>query len=274
MARGTLILLAGVLLLAPGSLRAAEELHTKTGFLNFPFEVGGTERTAALYVPPQYDRSMEWPLIVFLHGGGGKGDNNGNALTERFMRQGLVSTIQSYPEGFPTLVVFPRCPEDKIWTPIPPEPIQSPWRLRRHGTDPIPDAEEHITAVINAVIADFSVAEDRIILTGHSMGGEGSTRYAALHADRVAAVAPSAGSAVVVLEDAPALAKIGVWLFQGETDNISTVTLARRMIAAIRSAGGNPRYTEYEGVGHATAGLAYRDREVIAWMLEQRRRKK
>ena len=99
-----------------------------------------------------------------------------------------------------------------------------------------------------------------------------STRYAALHADRLAGTAPSAGSAMIVPEDAPALARMGVWMFQGETDNISTVALAKRMAAAIRAAGGEVHYTEYKGVGHSTANRAYNDARVIDWLLNQEKR--
>ena len=264
-------LLCVTIALLPISLGAAEERSVETGFVNFPFMAGQTPRTAALYVPEEYDSAKRWPLIVYLHGGGGKGDNAGDALNQTLFRQPIVRAIQEHPERFPALVVFPRCPDGKIWTPIPADPVQSAWRLERHGRQPIPDAEDHITAVINAVVANFSVAEDQVVLTGHSMGGEGSIRYAALHPERVSAVAPSAGSAALVIEDAPVLARMGVWLFQGENDNISTAPLARRMIAAIRAAGGEPRYTEYEGVGHGTARLVYDDPEVIAWMLAQRR---
>ena len=257
--------------LMAASLHAAEQGPANTGFVNFPFLVEGVERTAALYVPSDYDSSKKWPLIVFLHGGGGNGDNNGNALTERFDRQPPVQAIRQHPERFQALIAFPRCPEGKIWSPIPADPVQSEWRLKRHGREPAPDAEEHVTAVIDGIIAAFAVDKDRVVITGYSMGGEGSIRYAALHPERIAAVAPSAGSAVIVLEDAPVLAGMGVWLLQGETDNISTVLLARRMIGAIRAAGGQPHYTEYEGVGHGMSRFVYQDPKVIAWMLEQRR---
>jgi len=257
--------------LMAGSLHAAGQELSASGFVNFPFSVDGMERTAALYVPPDYDSSKEWPLIVFLHGGGGNGNNNGNALREGFERNPLVQAIRNYPESFPALVAFPRCPEGRIWSPVPADPVQSAWRLNFHGREPAPDAEEHITAVIEATIAGFAVDEDRVVITGYSMGGEGSIRYAALHPERIAAVAPAAGSAVIVLEDAPVLAGMGVWMFQGETDNISTTELAGRMIDAIRANGGNPRYTEYTGVGHGMLGRVFEDPEVMTWMLDQRR---
>ena len=242
------------------------------GFVNLPFQVEGSQRTAALYVPPDYSEGAAWPLIVYLHGGGGKGDNEGNAINQWLDRQPIAMTVRASPEWFPALVLVPRCPEGKVWSPVPRDPVQSEWRLDRHGREPIPDAEAHVTAAIEAVIASYAVDADRITVAGHSMGGEGSIRYAAIHADRIAGVAPSAGSAVAVLEDAPTLARIGVWIFQGENDRLSTVALARQMVAAIRSAGGDPRYTEYEGVGHATARLAFGDARVIEWLLAQRRR--
>ena len=263
-----------LLVLMGASAHAADDESASTGFVNFAFTVEGAERTAGLYVPPDYDDSKRWPLIVFLHGGGGNGDNNGNALTERFSRQPLVQHIRNHPERFPALVAFPRCPQGKIWSPMPADPVQSSWRLERHGRDPAPDAEDHITSLIDAVIAEFAVDQDRVVITGSSMGGEGSIRYAALHPERVAAVASVSGSATIVLGDAPVLARMGVWLFQGETDHISTAPLAKRMVAAIQGSSGNPRYTEYAGVGHAIARRTYEDPEVIAWMLDQKRRPK
>lgn len=263
-----------LLVLMGASAHTADKESANTGFVNFGFTVEGAERTAGLYVPPDYDASKRWPLIVFLHGGGGNGDNNGNAVTERFNRQSLVQEIRKHPERFPAIVAFPRCPQGKIWSPIPADPVQSSWRLERHGRDPIPDAEDHITALIDAAIAGFSVDKDRVVITGFSMGGEGSIRYAALHPERIAAVASGAGSAVIVLEDAPVLAKMGVWMFQGETDHLSTAPLAKRMVAAIQGSAGNPRYTEYAGVGHGIARRVYEDPEVIAWILAQKRRSK
>ena len=145
------------LALMVASVHGAGQQSAETGFVNFAFNVEGAERTAGLYVPPEYDSSKRWPLIVFLHGGGGNGDNNGNAVTERFNRQSLVQEIRNHPKRFPAFVAFPRCPQGKIWSPIPADPVQSSWRLQRHGRDPIPDAEDHVTALIDSIIAEFAV---------------------------------------------------------------------------------------------------------------------
>lgn len=265
------IALAALLLLVPARPCAAKDAKMSKGFVPLSFTVDGAKRTAGLHLPPGYDASRTWPLIVYLHGGGGNGDDVDAAWASRHP---IVRAARGHPERFPALILVPRCPRGRIWAPVPPDPVQSAWRLRRHGRKPVPDAAAHVTAAIDAAVAAYAVDEDRITLTGHSMGGEGSTRYAALHPDRFAAVAPSAGSAVIVLADAPKLAQMGVWIFQGENDRISTAALAKRLVAAIRAAGGEPRYTEYKGVGHAAAHRAYSDPKVIEWLLKQKRRRR
>ena len=253
-------------------LCAAKEGTARTGFVNLSFSVGKVKRTAAIYVPPGYDKSKAWPLIVYLHGGGGNGDNASNAVNRWLNGQAIVRAIRKHPERFPALVLIPRCPRGKIWSPAPPDPVQSPWRLRRHGRKTVPNAEDHITKAIDAAMAAYTVDKDRVTLTGNSMGGEGTTLYAGLHADRLAGIAPTAGSAVIVLKDAPTLARMGVWIFQGENDRISTAVLARRMVAAIRAAGGKPNYTEYKGEGHGVVRHVFDDAKVIEWLLKQKRR--
>ncbi len=258
-----------MLLLLTTRLCVAEE--SSSGFVNISFSVDDEVRTAALYVPPGYDESTTWPLIVSLHGGGGNGDNSGNAVNVWMKKQTIVRAIQKNPERFPALVLIPRCPRGKIWAPIPPNPIQSVWRLNLHGRKPRPDAAAHITLAIDATIEVYSVDRKRITFTGHSMGGEGATRYAALNADRIAGIAPSAGSAVIVLEDVPNLSRMGVWIFQGENDKISTVELARRMSTALYNTGGEAHYTEYKGAGHGIANCVYSDAKVIQWLLNQKK---
>ena len=255
------------LLLGWTSTVAAQSAPMDLAFAQVSFLVDGQARSAALYVPPDYDESRSWPLIVYLHGGGGKGTDTEGEFAGQ---QPISQAIRAYAGPFPALVLVPRSPVGKIWAPVPRDPIQSAWRLDRHGIEPASDSEDHVTAAIDATIAQYAVDEDRVTLAGQSMGGEGVMRYGALHSDRVAGIAASSGSAVIVPEDAGRLAQMGVWIFQGETDNISTTELAERMVAEIRSAGGEPRYTEFEGVGHDVWRYAYSP-GLVDWLVSQRK---
>ena len=238
---------------------------------NVSYSVDGVERTAGLYIPDNYDKSQKWPLVIFLHGGGNGGDNKGNA-TSWASRQPIIKEIMNAPEKFPALVLIPRCPKDKIWAPVGPEVLMSKWRKNKFGDVQKADAANHITKAIDTVISQYSVNEKKISLTGFSMGGEGSIRYGALNAKRFAAIAPLAGSAIAIRADVKALASTNIWMFQGEKDGLSTAELARKMSAWLKEAGGNIKYTEFEGVGHGIPGKAYSYPGMLKWLISQERK--
>jgi len=68
---------------------------------------------------------------------------------------------------------------------------------------------------------------------------------------------------------APRLAKLPIWCFHGDADQVVPVERSRSMIAAVRAAGGDPKYSELPGVGHDSWTPAYRDPAVLDWMFQQ-----
>ena len=86
---------------------------------------------------------------------------------------------------------------------------------------------------------------------------------------RFAAVLPICGGGDEAT--APKLAKLPIWCFHGDADDAVPVRRSRTMIAALRAAGAEPRYSELAGVGHDAWTPAYRDPEVLAWLLGKRR---
>lgn len=240
-------------------------------FKNLKYTVDGMERTAGLYIPDGYDKSKKWPLVIYLHGGGNGGDNKGNAIPWA-SKQPIVKEINRDSKKFPALVLIPRCPKDNIWAPVGPDVLMSKWRKNKFGDVQKPDASKHITTAIDTVINEYSVNENKISLTGFSMGGEGSIRYGALNVKRFAAIAPLAGSAIAIKDDVKALASTNVWMFQGEKDGLSTAELGRKMSTWIKEAGGKVKYTEFEGVGHGIPGKVYSYPGMLEWLITQEKK--
>ena len=58
---------------------------------------------------------------------------------------------------------------------------------------------------------------------------------------------------------------------RGDRDELVDVAESRRMIEAIRRAGGRPRYTEYKGVGHNSWERAFAEPDLLPWMFAQTR---
>lgn len=240
-------------------------------FKNVKYSIDGMDRTAGLYIPDGYDKSKKWPLVIYLHGGGSGGDNKGDAIPWA-SKQPIIKEINKDSKKFAALVLIPRCPKDKVWAPVGPEALMSKWRKNKFEGVQKADASKHITKAIETVINQYSVNENKISLTGFSMGGEGSIRYGALNAKRFAAIAPLAGSAIAIKDDVKALASTNVWMFQGEKDGLSTAELGRKMSAWIKEAGGNIKYTEFEGVGHGIPTKVFSYPGMLEWLIKQERK--
>ena len=180
----------------------------------------------------------KWPLLVFLHGRGERGDN-----LNRVKAHGPPKFAEKKDMDF--IVASPQCPSRSKWTP------------------------KIIVGMIDEVSAKHSVDKTRIYLTGLSMGGFGTWATAAEYPKKFAAVAPICGGGKV--EWAKKYGKLPIWNFHGDKDGAVPVTLSRTMVEAIKKAGGNVTYTEYPGVGHNSWNKAYDNPKLYEWFLSHKR---
>ena len=222
-----------------------------TGFLNMQTRADEEVQPAVLYVPPDYTPDREWPLIVFLHGKGER-DSDGQKQTE----VGIGRAIRLHPERFPALVFMPQCSRQTTWT--------------GRGSSRAADPFLHIDDGIARILDRYNVDDDRISLTGLSMGGFGTFAYGAANIDTFSALMPVCGGGNPT--DAAILAKRPMRVFHGGDDTVVAPERSRDMVEAIQREGGDVEYTEYPGVGHNSWDRAYGDADAIEWLLAQRRR--
>jgi predicted peptidase len=125
-------------------------------------------------------------------------------------------------------------------------------------------------AILDEVLKTEPIDPDRVYLTGLSMGGYGTWDLAERMPKRFAAAVPICGGG----DDTKANRLVGLplWAWHGDADPAVPVERSRQMIAAIKTAGGNAKFTELPGVGHDSWTKAYTDPEgAIPWLFEQRR---
>ena len=225
-----------------------------TGFIRKTMDLDGETRGYVVYVPDGYTPGREWPLIVFLHGAGERGDEGWSQTAV-----GIGKPMRWHPERFPCVVLMPQCPKNSGWA----------RRPAREGRAARQGSGEHIDLALKKTLAQYNIDRDRITLTGLSMGGYGTWSYGAQHTDTFAALMPICGGGRV--EDADRLSKIPIWAFHGDADRVVPVERSRVMVEAVKQAGGEIKYTEYPGVGHNSWEQSYDDPESIAWLLEQKR---
>ena len=199
-----------------------------------------------VFIPSGYTPTKKWPVILFLHGAGERG--NDGILPTGF---GIGPLIKARESNFPFLVVFPQNDDvrGRILTGWAPDSVSGKRAL----------------AILTQVEKDFSVDTQREILTGWSMGAYGTWQLAAADPARWLAVVTVSGGGDPAL--AEKLKDVPIWAFHGAKDNIVRCEPTRQMIEALKAAGGSPRYTELADAGHEVWINAYDDDRLYAWML-------
>ena len=108
-----------------------------------------------------------------------------------------------------------------------------------------------------------------VVLAGHSMGGYGTFGAIAASPTTFAAAIPVCGGWNP--DDAGKIKDVPIWVFHGDADRSVPVERSRKMVEAIKRAGGQVKYTEYPGVGHNSWSKTYASPEVWNWLFDQRR---
>jgi predicted peptidase len=221
-----------------------------------------------VWLPSHYTKLRRWPVILFLHGSGERGDDNLRQLS-----LGLGPALERYGDRYKAVVVFPQC---------------------RFGEEWYGEEEQQALAALEQSIREFRGDRRRIYLTGASMGGAG-VWYMARHRKLFAALVPVCGEVARQRDDpfpsdpppdiarivgakdpyatlAQAMGKQPVWVWHGADDEVVPVSESRRMVAALERTGDLVHYTEVKGVGHDVWDVAYGNADLARWLMAQRLR--
>ncbi len=195
------------------------------------------------YLPPAYEASKEdFPLVIFLHGSGERGENLDLVALHgwpRYVEEG---------RDYPFILVSPQLPDGQNWC----------------------GHIESLNGLLDHLQTTLRVDKSRIYLTGLSNGGTGTWLWASsAEVNPFAAIIPVCGAGVTWL--VRELLKTPVWAFHGDRDSVIEYTESLRMVDRINQWGGNAKLTLYPGVDHGSWEYAYTEDELIRWMLEQRK---
>jgi predicted peptidase len=196
-----------------------------------------------LYLPNDFKGGAgQWPFMLFLHG---RGESSGPlSLVKKWGPPRLLD----HGESFPYIIASPQCPAKESWAQ--------------------PGQQELLLKLIEHIEKTYSVDQNRVYLTGLSMGGYGSWRLAADHPELFAAVVPICGGGKP--EDAEKLAALPIWVWHGTEDASVPIQKSIDMVEAIKKAGGTRiRFTTVEHVGHNSWEAAYATPELYQWLDKQ-----
>jgi predicted peptidase len=221
-----------------------------------------TLRYRILY-PENYKKEKAYPLIVFLHGSGERGNDNEAQL----FHGGDLFLKDSLRKQFPAIVIFPQCPNNNAWSSFAHAKRDTTAAFNatlNMGDLPTP---EKLAKLLMDSLAENKIADKkRIYLGGLSLGGFGTYDLAIHYPDYFAAIFPICGQANLKLYTEKA-SKIPVWIFHGALDNVVDPQPDRNLIKALQTMGAkNAKYTEYPNANHNSWDNAFAEPGLLPWL--------
>jgi predicted peptidase len=242
-----------------------------------------SEKTLELYEPGEYrglkyrlmkpidfDPAKSYPLIVSLHGGGGRGTDN----VRNVRNWNEYMAAESLRRKHPCFVLAPQ--SDASWNDptsahgAPPDltdqdiaALPEAWRSRvrrrpeRFGKAPFGNLHLVLDLIDNKLSKEFKIDADRCYCLGHSMGGFGTFTAVYQHPNRFAAAIPTAGG-FYPWRDASQIKDVPIWTFHGSADNTIPADFTRVVFRKMQELGGNMKYTELLDVGHGANSIAFK----------------
>ena len=207
---------------------------------------------------PDFDTLRRYPLVIFLHGSGERGNDN-----EAQLKWGVKNfATDEMMKLHPAIVIAPQCPEKKGWSNF----------SRTNSTEmtllPTPSRQmEMLITLIHKLIEKLPIDTNRIYITGLSMGGFGTFDAIERYPNLFAAAVPVCGGGDV--SKAASIAHVPIWIFHGAEDAAVNPLLSINMMNALTKAGAHPGFTMYPETGHFSWIAAYSDPMMMEWLFRQ-----
>ena len=223
-------------------------------------QVSGQKLSYLIHVPEGAAPADGWPMLLFLHGAGERGKN-----LEKVKVHGPPKLIDKFPELKKSVVVSPQCPRGSWWV------------------------SKTLMALVKEVLSSHGkkINDQRIYVTGLSMGGYGSWDLISKNRDFFAAAAPICGGGSIErlkrilkikgaepfdIDDLTRVKDMPIWAFHGSNDDVVPQRESEVLIGALKEAGNkNVKFTSYKGVGHDSWTRTYSNPKFYKWLYSHER---
>ncbi len=225
-------------------------------FLERSLSVGGKTYQYRVFLPKNRDPNKKFPVMLYLHGSGSRGQDN------REQAWAFDSAIGSVKDKVDFIVVLPQCRGDLAWI-----------------SD---EMSKYALATLDETVKEFNGDPDRVYLAGFSLGAHGVWRIASANPGKFTALMPVSGHVIPFESASPdaaytdvakAIGQTPVWIFHGAKDDAVPVDTARKIVKVLEQQGSQKmKYTEYPDDGHLIFGKAFAEPGFLEWLAEQRLR--
>lgn len=219
-----------------------------------------------LLLPDNYDPHKKYPLVIFLHGAGERGNDNEKQLTH-----GAALFLKSENRAkFPAIVVFPQCSQRSYWSNV---NITGTGKDRAFefiadGAATVP--MQLVMDLTRQLLHTYNIRHKKVYVMGLSMGGMGTFELVNRMPRTFAAAVPICGGANTAT--APNLKSVKWWVFHGGKDDVVLPKYSQEMVAAMKKSKVDVRFTLFPDANHNSWDAAFAEPELLNWLFAQQRK--
>ncbi|WP_304233750.1 prolyl oligopeptidase family serine peptidase [Jiulongibacter sediminis] len=222
----------------------------------------GTELKYRILYPENYNASEQYPLVLFLHGAGERGDDNVSQL-----KNGAMKVFEKLQKNHPCIVIAPQCPKDNYWSSVKFERTKYPLDLDFNYDYNEKESLHAAIELVNSFVKSKKADKKRIYITGLSMGGMGTFEAVARYPKLFVAAMPICGGADLS-SYGKKQAKVPFYIFHGSVDGVVPVKHSQEAYAKLQELGANVIYKEYPNVNHNSWDNTFGEKDYPGWMFQ------
>jgi predicted peptidase len=228
----------------------------------------GQELNYRILYPENYNKSKKFPVLLFLHGAGERGNDNEKQL----IHGGSLFLDPVNRAKYPAIVLFPQCPEGKSWASLDIRPGEGGKKIynRSNGTTP-GEMSLSLNGLLQDVCKHQKADKKRIYIMGLSMGGFGTLEMLYLYPNTFAAAVPICGGHLTSLASVYAK-EVPIWIFHGAKDTVVPVDFSRDLYAELKKLGAEVKYTEFPDANHDSWTSTFATPELLPWMFSHHKK--
>jgi predicted peptidase len=211
--------------------------------------------------PENYDSTKKYPLVLFLHGAGERGNDNEKQLTHG----AKLFVTDENRKKFPAIVIFPQCAEESYWSTVKIDRTKTPIHFDFDYSRPASSDLSLTIALVKSLLKKKLIDKKRVYVMGLSMGGMGTFEIVFREPKLFAAAVPICGGGDVKHYD-KRIKKTSFHVFHGEQDAVVNVNQSREMVEKIKQQGGKVVYKEYPNVNHNSWDNAFAEPDFLSWV--------
>ena len=211
--------------------------------------------------PDNFNPNKKYPLLLFLHGSGGRGSDNEQQLWDAnsigaFAKQKISSKYQTY-------IFAPQVPNGERW-------VSTNWNTEKYSIIPISQSMKYTFEALDSFIdKNQNVDKNRIYVLGMSMGGWGAWDAISRRPNYFAAAVPICGGGDP--DQAVNLKNVNIWAWHGKEDTVIDISKSQLMVSATKKQKGDIRFTELKTRGHDSWLDVWNSKELWKWLYNQRK---